>query len=370
MLKKRNTILIVDDIDINRAILRETFCNKYHILEAENGKQALEIIQGNIHKIAAILLDLVMPVMDGFETLEHLYRQKLLNVVPVFMITADRNEENMCHSYDIGVMDIISKPFTPYVVERRVSTVIELFQARERLSKVVETQERALEERAREIQSLNSSIIETLATAIEFRDCESGEHVKRIYDITYLMLYGLNESGIEGCNFTEDQIGQIATASIMHDIGKIAIPDRILNKPGRLTEEEFAIMKTHTLRGCELLDRIPKSRENPIYQYAYDICRHHHERWDGSGYPDGLKGNEITIWSQVVSLADVYDALVSKRIYKNAYSHNQAIEMILNGECGRFNPVLLDCLDRLQFHIQNTFREKYELQNAVAHYST
>lgn len=367
MNKKRNTILIVDDMEVNRAILCEIFRHEYHILEAEDGKQALEIIEHSFNSIAAIILDLIMPIMDGFETLKHLYRKGVLSVVPVFMITADCTEENIRHGYDMGVMDIISKPITPYFVERRVSSVIELYQARERLSKVVETQERVLAERALEIQTLNGSIIETLAAAIEFRDCESGEHVNRIHDLTYLMLHGLNQSEMEGVDFTEEQIGQIATAAIMHDIGKIAIPDKILNKPGRLTDEEFEIMKTHTLRGCEMLGRMPQSQENPVYQYAYDICRHHHERWDGRGYPDGLKGNEINIWSQVVSLADVYDALVSERVYKKAYTHEQAMGMILGGECGIFNPALLRCLQRLQYHIQETFQKKYESQNAASH---
>lgn len=364
--KKRNTILIVDDMEINRAILHEAFHRQYDILEAENGKQALALIESNLGVIAAILLDLVMPEMDGFETLQHLYRQGVLGLVPVFMITADCTEENIRHGYDMGVMDIIGKPISPYFVQRRVSSVIELYQAREQLSNVVKTQERVLEERAQEIQTLNGSIIETLATAIEFRDCESGEHVNRIHDLTYLMLCGLRDSGMAGCDFTEEQIEQIATASIMHDIGKIAIPDNILNKPGRLTEEEFEIMKTHTLRGCELLERIPKSRENPVYQYAYDICRHHHERWDGCGYPDGLRENEITIWSQTVSLADVYDALVSERVYKKAFTHEQAMKMILGGECGSFNPALLACLERLQYHIRETFQKKYESQTAAS----
>lgn len=358
MRTRRDAILIVDDMELNRAILCEVFRGEYEILEAENGKEALEILDGHAEQVAAILLDVVMPVMDGFETLERLEKRGLLKSIPVFLITADGTEENMHMGYDMGVMDIITKPIVPYFVKRRVCSVIELYQAREDLSSRVETQERVLEQRDQEIQELNSSMIEVLATAIEFRDCESGEHVNRIRDLTDLLLRSLREMGLESCQFSDEQIEQISIAAVMHDVGKIAIPDQILNKPGRLTAEEFEIMKTHTVRGCELLERIPKMRETPVYQYAYDICRHHHERWDGRGYPDHLKGDEIEIWSQVVSVADVYDALVSKRVYKDAFAHEQAIEMILGGQCGQFNPALLQSLQQLQGRIRSVFENR------------
>lgn len=344
---RRDTILVVDDMEVNRAILCEAFRGTNRVAEAENGQEALEIVRRDPDAIAAILLDVVMPVMDGFTFLEHLTELGLMERIPVFLITADCSEKNMHRGYDMGVMDIISKPVVPYFVRRRVSSVVELYQARERLSGVVDIQERELEQQAREIQELNSSIIVTLSTAIEFRDCESGQHVQRIHDLTALLLRGLREGGFAGCTFSQEQIEQIATASIMHDVGKIAIPDSILNKPGRLTKEEFEVMKQHTVKGCELLDQIPKSKENPVYQYAYDICRHHHERWDGRGYPDGLKGEEISIWAQVVALADVYDALTNERCYKPAFTHQEASRMILDGECGLFNPVLLQAFEAL-----------------------
>ena len=337
----RNTILVVDDMELNRAILCEAFREDYDLLEAENGQQAWEIICRDPDAIAAVLLDALMPVMDGFQLLEELYQRQLLSRVPVFIITADCSEEKMRQGYDMGVMDIISKPVVPYFLRRRVSSVVELYQARERLSSLVNRQEEKLEIQAREIQELNLSIIEALSTAIEFRDCESGEHVQRIHDLTVQLLEGLREGGFEGCAFTDEQIEQIATAAIMHDVGKISIPDSILNKPGRLTPEEFEVMKTHTIKGCELLEKIPKSKDNPIYQYAYDICRHHHERWDGKGYPDGLRGEEISIWAQVVSLADVYDALTNERCYKLPFTQQEAFGMIMGGQCGAFNPNLL-----------------------------
>lgn len=343
-MKERNCILIVDDMEVNRAILCEQFKYDYQVVEAANGEEAWDYLKENHSTVAAVLLDLVMPLMGGFEVLTLMKKEGMLRKVPVFLITADDSVENTNRGYEMGVMDIIGKPIIPKFVRRRVSNVVELFRTREQLGQVVERQEEDLFKKSKEIQELNMSIIETLSTAIEFRDCESGQHVQRIHDITLVFLRYLNGLGLEQYQFTEEQMEQIATAAIMHDVGKIAIPDYILNKPGRLTPEEFEVMKTHTLQGCELLNRIPKSKENPIYQYAYDICRHHHERYDGRGYPDGLSGDEISIWAQVVSVADVYDALVSKRVYKGPYEHEAAIRMILDGECGMFNPLLMKCL--------------------------
>ena len=253
----------------------------------------------------------------------------------------------MHRGYELGVMDIIGKPVVPYFVRRRVSSVVELFQTRERLGRTVDLQDQQLARQALEIQELNRSIIESLATAIEFRSGESGSHVRRISALTDQLLRQLREEGQVGCAFSDEVIDQIAAAAILHDVGKIAIPDQILNKPGRLTAEEFELMKTHTIKGCELLEQIPQYRTNPLYLYAHDICRHHHERWDGRGYPDGLKGEDIPIWAQVVALADVYDALTNERCYKPPFSHQEAMEMILGGQCGVFNPVLLDTFRRL-----------------------
>lgn len=344
---ERNILVIVDDKEINRAILCEQFRRDYVIEEAENGKEALEILARCRSSVAAVLLDVIMPVMDGFAVLEQLKKDGALAEIPVFLITSDCTEEKINRGYELGVMDIIDKAMSPNFAKRRISSVIELFRARERLRETVEVQEEALFANAREIEELNTSIIETLAAAIEFRDCESGQHVHRIHDLTLLLLRTLKGAVPTRYAFTEMQMQQIATAAIMHDVGKIAIPDYILNKPGKLTKEEFEIMKSHTVQGCALLDRIPNSKKNPVYVYAYDICRHHHERWNGAGYPDGLKGDAISIWAQVVSLADVYDALTSRRVYKPPYPPDEAIRMILNGECGQFHPDLLACLEQL-----------------------
>lgn len=334
-MEDKQTILIVDDVELNRWILSETFREEYRILEAENGLQALHMMEMH-REIEALLLDVIMPVMDGMEVLEQMKKRGLMGRIPVFLITAENSQEILKKGYDMGVADIIEKLITPFFIRNRIGNVI-------RLNHIVQEQEQVLRAQAKKIQELNSSIIEALSTAIEFRDCESGEHVVRMRNLTLMILREYMRRN-PSCYLTEDDLQLIGDAAVMHDVGKIAIPDQILNKPGKLTTEEFEIMKTHTVRGCELLDNVPKLKENPVYPYAYDICRHHHERWGGKGYPDGLKGEEISIWAQVVSLADVYDALVSDRVYKKAYDHNTALSMIQNGECGEFNPRILDCL--------------------------
>ena len=334
-----NTILIIDDDEINRAIRGNLFSTYYNIQEAENGREGLSIIQESMKDLCAILLDVMMPEMDGLETLRHLQLDGLPDEVPVFLITAEVTDAVMREAYRMGVMDVISKPIVPYVVLRRVNSVVELFRARRSLSAQVIRQQDKLIEQANRIIQLNQGMIEALSTAIEFRSEESASHVRRIHDITHHVLQHTKW----GSGLSADSIDQIALASIMHDVGKIAIPDAILNKPGKLTSEEFEIMKTHTTAGARLLEQIPQLRENGAYYYARDIALHHHEKWGGGGYPDGLKGDEITPWAQVVSLADVYDALSCKRVYKDAFPRDKVLDMIRTGQCGVFNPDLLEC---------------------------
>ena len=346
------TLLIVDDDEFNRAILDNLFAPYYTIQEAENGRQGLDAILAGPDAFSAVLLDVVMPEMDGLQVLQQLNERGLLQKLPVFLITAEARDEVMREAYRLGVMDVISKPVVPYVVLRRVQSVVELFEARRRLSNTVEIQQSELMRRAEQIAELNMGMLEALSTAIEFRDGESGEHVQRIRHITKMLL---SETRL-GRGISDAEIELIATASIMHDVGKIAIPDAILNKPGKLTPEEYEIMKTHTIRGAEMLQRIPQLRDNEAYPYAYDIARHHHERWDGRGYPDGLKGDEISIWAQVVSLADVYDALSCKRVYKKAFDRATVLEMIRTGQCGVFNPALLEAF----FAVEPKLHRLYE----------
>ncbi|KXL54087.1 cyclic di-GMP phosphodiesterase response regulator RpfG [Anaerotignum neopropionicum] len=347
-LNKNKELLVVDDVEVNRVILREIFQEDYTVLEAQNGLEALAIIDDHGENLAAVLLDIVMPVMDGFGVLEALQERDFIKKVPIFLITAECSEEVTLRGFELGVMDVIERPIVAHIVKKRMESIIELCMMRNQLNNQVSLQEKKLVEKAREIQELNNAMISALATAIEFRDCESGEHVKRIQDLTLFLL----KKTSFGKGLREQEIEKIATAAIMHDVGKIAIPDYILNKPGKLTTEEFEIMKTHTVRGCDLLDQIPTIHHNSVYRYAYDICRHHHERWDGKGYPDGLKGDEISLWAQIVALADVYDALTSERVYKPPYTHEKAIEMISNGECGTFNPILIQEFRRFSEEIE------------------
>lgn len=369
---EKNILLIVDDQEINRMLLSEIFTDgDYQIEEAANGQEALDLVEKYGDRIVAMLLDLMMPVMDGHELLRIMDDKGMLSSIPVFIITAESDTESHKKAYDLGAVDVIRKPFMPQFLKRRVRNVIEMYRMREQLLVIVEEQEVRLEEQARRLReqteklmAVNSSIIEMLATTIEFRDCESGEHVRRIRTLTLLLLRHYIRKHPD-CGIGSDQLRLIADAAVLHDIGKIAIPDNILCKPGRLTPEEFAIMKEHTVRGCKILEQIPHLLDSNLYHYCYDICRHHHERWDGRGYPDGLKGDEIAIWAQVVALADVYDALVSERVYKAAYTHDQAVGMIVGGECGSFNPAVLTCFREVEPEIKSFYGSSVDPVKAV-----
>ena len=341
---KKESLLIVDDEEINRAILANIFEPEYEILLAEDGQAAREIIEAAPDAVSAVLLDVVMPRVNGIELLRELSRQGLTEKFPVFLVTADAASTTMRDAYELGVMDVILKPVVPYVVRRRVNSVMELFRARRRLGAEVERQRDQLLLQTQQLAEMSMGMVEALSTAIEFRSDESGEHVRRIHDITCHLL----EKTPLGEGLTEDQIKLIGVGAITHDVGKISIPDAVLNKKGRLTPEEFELMKTHTVKGAELLSKIPQMREHAAYRYAYDIALHHHERWDGGGYPHHLVGDETPIWTQIVSLADVYDALVSKRCYKDALTPDKAMDMIFGGQCGVFNPRLLECFQQVE----------------------
>ncbi len=335
--KDKNTLILIDDDSMNRDILKEIFKTEYSFLEAENGLEGLQLIEDYSEQICAIVLDVSMPVMNGIELLRILHSRGIPKIIPIFLITVSTEFEIIREGYELGVMDVITKPATPFVILRRVQSIIELFRAREALSDTVQGQAETIKENVNTIDTIHRTTIEALASAIEFRDVESGEHTNRIYSVTKYIL-SQTEFG-EG--LTEAEIEDMAVASIMHDVGKIAISDVILNKPGKLSYDEFEVMKTHTTKGELLMEQISQIQNHASYQYACDIARHHHERWDGCGYPDGLKGDEISICAQVVSIADVYDALLSPRVYKKAYDPDRAVEMILNGECGVFNPKLI-----------------------------
>lgn len=337
-MSKRETILIVDDVDINRIMLAEIFRDHYEIVEASGGREAISILNSR-EDIEAVLLDLLMPDVNGLEVLKDMNRSGKIKHIPVFLITAADSQEMLMEGYNLGAIDVILKPFMAQFLKCRISGVIELYAYRNELESIVQAQ-------VRQLNDFMRSTTEVLATAIEFRDCESGEHVKRICSLTDELLTEVSSLYPEYYLSRKD-IDNVVTAAVLHDVGKIAIPDSILNKPGRLTPEEFEVMKQHTVKGCDLLSRIPNMMDAKVFEYAYDICKHHHERWDGRGYPDGLKGDDVSIWAQVVAVADVYDALTSPRVYKKAFSHQKAVDMIFNEECGVFNPKVLTAFQNI-----------------------
>lgn len=345
----KGQLLIVDDEEINRMILHvmfeeaETDGEGYEVLEAENGEQAIQMIE-KCDNLVLILLDIIMPKMDGFSVLDYMEEHSLLEKIPVILITGASPDETEEKAYSYSIADVMYKPFVPGIIKKRARNVIELYQHRRDMRLRIKEQKVIIKEQEQKIMEANEFMIDALSTVIEYRSVETGDHVKRIKYFTrvlakYLAKY-FPEYGLD-----DDQVDQIARASALHDIGKIGIPDSVLMKPGRLTNDEFEIIKTHTTIGSEILETFHKSYQEDFYQYCYDICRHHHERWDGKGYPDHLAGDDIPISAQIVSIADVYDALVSERIYKSAYSTDEAYRMILNGECGLFSPKILECFE-------------------------
>jgi len=344
--------MLVDDNDINRGILAEIFKDKYNIIEANDGSEAVRRIVQENSNLAAVLLDVIMPGMDGYAVLEAMVKHDNLNErIPVLMITADTSTEAERTSYEKGAADVIHKPFDPIIVDRRVSKAIELYDHKNNLETKVDDQTRVLKKQflylkkqEEKLRYSNEKVIDTIATIIEFRNMESGYHLKRIKGfVRILALTAMNNYPELG--LTPHMIEVITQASAMHDVGKISVPDSILLKPGRLTSEEFEVMKSHTTRGCEVIEKLKDIQDKEYYEACLDICRHHHERYDGRGYPDGLKGEENSIGAQLTAIADVYDALVSDRVYKSAYPVDKAYEMIKNGECGVFSPKLLACFE-------------------------
>ena len=340
-------ILVVDDSEINRELLSDILCADYEILTAEHGEDAVEKLGIYQDGIAIVLLDLQMPKLDGFGVLGAMREHGWLERIPVLVITGEQSTVVESECFKLGVSDFIHKPFEPSLVRMRVKNIVDLFTYKKSLedkvaqqTKTLREQYHLLESQATKLKQTNIRIIDILGMVVEFRNLESGEHINRVKGFTEILAkqfmvdfleYGLNDHIIE----------MIVSSSSLHDVGKIAIPDNILLKPGRLTNEEFDCMKSHTTKGCDVLNNIEGIWEDEYRQYAYDICRHHHERFDGRGYPDGLKGDEIPVSAQLVSVADVYDALVSERCYKKAFPKDKAAEMIINGECGVFSPKLL-----------------------------
>lgn len=334
--KKINKILIVDDSKFNREILTDMLGETYEILEADNGVAAIEALYQYGTSISLILLDIVMPKMDGFEVLAMMNRYHWIEEIPVIVISAENSHSVVDRAYELGAVDYISRPFDEVIVCRRVINTIMLYSKQRRLISMVADQ-------MYESEKSNTLMVSILSHIVEFRNGESGLHVLHIGTMTEMLLKRLRDK-TDIYSLDPATISRITKAAAFHDIGKISVSESILNKQGPLTKEEFAIMKTHSMVGAQMLADLPLHNNEPLVKVAYEICRWHHERYDGKGYPDGLKGEEIPISAQVVSIADAYDALISERVYKKAYSHERALHMILNGECGAFNPLLLECL--------------------------
>ena len=340
LLQNKSQILLVDDSNMNRMMLKEILGGDYSILEAENGQECLEKMQAEAGNIALVLLDINMPVMDGFEVLKAMNANHTIEDTPVIMISSEDSDAAIRRSYELGASDYVNRPFDARIVYRRVTNTIKLYAKQRRLVQMVSDQIRARENNT-------DTLVGVLSHIVEFRNGESGAHVRHIRIITEMLLHRLLEIS-SSYSITAEQQDLIPLASALHDIGKIGIDEKILNKPGKLTPEEFKVIQTHSMLGAKMLHDLDQFAEQPLLQTAYEIVRWHHERWDGRGYPDGLKGDEIPISAQLVSLADVYDALTSERCYKKAFSHEKAVQMILNGECGAFNPLLLQCLTDIQ----------------------
>ena len=336
-------LLVVDDSEMNRVILSEMLKDQYEILEADCGEAGIARLEQHGSGISIVLLDIVMPGADGFDVLSCMSRNGWIDDIPVIMISSEDSDDSVLRAYELGASDYISRPFDKRIVRQRVSNIMRLYTKQRRLSTMLAQQ---FYERERESRML----VDIMGGAMELRNGESGPHVQHVRKLTEMMLEHLMRK-TDRYHITSSDRATIAAASTLHDLGKLSIPDDILNKPGRLTPEEFEIMKTHTTIGADMLEGMVQYRDSALVRAARDICRWHHERYDGGGYPDGLKGEEIPISAQVVALVDVYDALTSDRVYKKAFSHEKAMHMILNGECGAFNPLLIDCLIDLQDRI-------------------
>ena len=354
----KQKILIADDSEMNRELLAAILEEEYDIIQVNDGVQAVDCLQRQAEEISLLLLDIVMPHMDGFEVLSYMNKEHWIDAIPVVIISSENSPIYIKRGYDLGATDFIGKPFDANMVLRRSANAILLGAKQRRMTSIVSNQ-------IYEREKSSKLMINILSHIVEFRNGESGLHVLHIQTITEMLLRQLVQKENNRYALSKEQIRMITTASALHDIGKISIPDEILNKPGRLTAEEFAVIKGHSMAGANMLSELPlDQKEEPLVKTAYEICRWHHERYDGGGYPDGLKGDAIPVSGQVVALADVYDALTSERCYKDAYSHEKAIEMILAGQCGAFNPFMLECLLDISSSLKKKMgyksKERYE----------
>ncbi|MCI9072296.1 MAG: response regulator [Lachnospiraceae bacterium] len=356
---KRDTVLIFEDNSIEREMLAEIFRPEYKVLEAANGKEGIELLDSHFSSIAVVLLDYLMPVMDGFQVLDSLRKKKVLNKIPFIMVTGQDSSEFERQGYEYGIVSYIKKPYQPEVIKQVVSNAVGWFQYKMQLELVVKKQNdnikqqnEVLRQQARKLGQLNEILIDSLSNIVEFRNLETKQHIKRIREFSLCLGKSVMKLYPE-YELTQEKLMQIGWASSLHDIGKIAIPDSIILKSSKLTPDEFEYIKSHTTKGAEIISQAIQLNDKAVHDYACDIARHHHEKYDGNGYPDGLKGDEISIAAQIVSLVDVYDALTSRRVYKAAYEPDKAYQMIINGNSGTFSPKLLKAFAEAKAEFEN-----------------
>ena len=361
---KRDTILIFEDNEIDRGILSELFRADYKIMEAANGKEGIRLLSNHFASIAVVLLDNMMPEMSGFEVLDRLKGKNITGKIPVIMVTGEDSPELEKKGYEYGIVSYIKKPYQPEVIKQVVSNAVGWFRYKMQLEAVIKKQNISIQKRndvlrgqAKKLNEVNETIIDSLSNIVEFRNLESKQHVKRIREYTLCLGKSIMKLFPE-YELTQKKLIQIGWAASLHDIGKIAIPDTIIRKPGKLTPDEFEYVKSHTTKGAEIIQETVHLSDMAVYEYACDIARHHHEKYDGNGYPDGLKGDEISIAAQIVSLVDVYDALTSKRVYKVAYGPDKAYQMLVNGHGGAFSPKLLKAFAEVREEFEGLL-EKY-----------
>lgn len=340
----RDTILIVDDEKENRIALQQIFEDKYKILLASDGKDAIAKLSAHLNDIAIILLDILMPVLNGYQVLQVLQAKNILGSIPVILIATKEDEQSEYNCYSLGATAVIQKPFSAQLVQKKVENILELYNTVENMQNQINAQVEILNQQKERLEKFNDNLLEVISNIIESRSTESALHIQRVRGMTTILAKAYQEL-YPGAGLTDEDVRMIEKASITHDIGKIAIPDSVLLKPGRLTDDEREVMKAHTVNGCDILDLLKDVQDAKVLQYARDICLYHHERYDGKGYPEGLKGDEIPLAAQLVSVIDVYDALVSDRVYKSATDKATAYAMIVGGECGIFEPKLLSCLE-------------------------
>ena len=361
-MKERTTILIAEDVEINRAILKEMFEEQYEVAEAENGQVAIDYLYSNGEKVACLLLDLVMPVKTGFDVMEYMKEAGMVDAIPIILITGDDSKETEEIAYNYGAADIIYKPYIERVVMRRVKNVVDLYSHKNHMEALVQEKTLQIQEQSKQLKETNEMILDALGSVVGYKTNESKEHTRRIRKFTRIMLKYAAKFHPE-FELDEEHIDMIVRATALHDIGKLGIPDEVLLKYGKLSPADERLMQSHTTIGCEILESFSQISDQKFYDYCYDICRHHHERWDGSGYPDKLAGDEISFVAQIVSLVDAYEELVTENAYHTPYTHQTAVQAIMDGEEGVFSPMALECfqLSNEEFQKLVEFSDKLSL---------